>query len=173
MEHQTAIDLIRQGVEGTIPQRWADLGAGDGVFTLALAALLPERSAIFAVDTSAASLSAIKPDCHVTIKKIVGDFTEDGVVPSALHGVMLANALHYVSKKKEFLAGVTKRLKQNGRIIIIEYDTDTSNKWVPFPISMDSLAVLADMAGFKSPVKIGSTPSRLNRTDIYAALIAF
>ena len=46
-------------VVSTRPGTWADLGCGDGVFTLLLAELLPPGSNVYAVDRDAADLIAL------------------------------------------------------------------------------------------------------------------
>ena len=51
--------LAASGVERLGPTSWADLGCGDGTFTLALAELLADGSVIHAVDLDASALSAI------------------------------------------------------------------------------------------------------------------
>ena len=51
MQLSEAIELIQKiNIPGNKPQVWADLGCGDGLFTRALATLLPEGSIIHAVD---------------------------------------------------------------------------------------------------------------------------
>ena len=53
MDHADHVRLLRDGVPHE-PGTWADLGAGSGAFTLALADLLPPGSLIYAVDKDAA-----------------------------------------------------------------------------------------------------------------------
>ena len=43
VEHETAVSLIRAGIAPTPGETWAELGAGSGVFTAALSALLGPR----------------------------------------------------------------------------------------------------------------------------------
>ena len=58
MEIQEAVDLLRDAV-GESTGIWADLGAGGGTFTLALAELLGAGSAIYAVDADANAVHAL------------------------------------------------------------------------------------------------------------------
>ena len=61
MTHDEAVGLISSGrlTNSPGPATWADLGCGDGTFTLALASLLPAGSTIYAVDQDAAALRAL------------------------------------------------------------------------------------------------------------------
>jgi ubiquinone/menaquinone biosynthesis C-methylase UbiE len=55
MDHADHVELIRAGVNGP-GGTWADLGSGDGAFTLALAELLGPGGRIVSVDRDAAAL---------------------------------------------------------------------------------------------------------------------
>ena len=56
MDHADHVALIRDGVHGATDGPWADLGAGTGAFTLALADLLGPGGLIFSVDRDPADL---------------------------------------------------------------------------------------------------------------------
>jgi trans-aconitate methyltransferase len=170
MDSQTAVSLIREGVDAKQKQNWADLGAGDGTFTKALASLLSDGSTIYAVDKNPGALSAISVAPGVTLQKITGDFTDATTFPGSLDGALLANAIHYVPDQRGFLGRLRAKLKTGGRLIIIEYDMDTANRWVPYPVSLKSLQKMLDSLGTVAR-KIGNVPSRLNSADIYSAVI--
>ena len=59
MDHADHVRLLRDGVPRE-PGTWADLGAGAGAFTLALAELLPAGSAIYAIDRDRGSLDDLR-----------------------------------------------------------------------------------------------------------------
>ena len=59
MEHRDAVPLIAAAV-GRGSGVWADLGAGTGTFTRALADLLAARSRIYAVDRDARAVRAVR-----------------------------------------------------------------------------------------------------------------
>lgn len=68
MELSVAIKLIEKGVSRSgAPQMWADLGAGNGLFTNALSLLLPEASTIHAVELNAEALNLISSQLGNTI----------------------------------------------------------------------------------------------------------
>jgi 2-polyprenyl-3-methyl-5-hydroxy-6-metoxy-1,4-benzoquinol methylase len=173
VEIETAIRLIEQGVvEMPTPQIWLDLGAGKGLFTKALAGLLGSGSAVHAVDKDQRSLDAIKiQSSSATIIKLRKDFVNENLDWEKWDGVLMANALHFVSDPLSFLLKVKQNLRTNGRLIIVEYNTDTSNPWVPFPISFQSLRKLILAAGFASVTLVDEEPSLFNRGTIYSAVV--
>ena len=175
MELSTAIMLIRKGVTtSNNAQAWADLGAGTGLFTRALATLLPDGSSIYAIDRDAKALRGIAvPSRDVSIKKIALDFVIDALDIEGLDGILMANALHFVSDKPSFLKKMKQSLKPTAKIIIIEYDRENPNTWVPYPISYEGLGKLARNSGATSVQKIGSTPSKYHGANIYSALLSF
>jgi ubiquinone/menaquinone biosynthesis C-methylase UbiE len=173
MQIAVAIRLIEKGVEETaVPQVWTDLGAGKGLFTEALAKLLPEGSTIYALDKDVSALNEIKLSSEkVTLKTLKRDFIKDALESLPLDGILMANSLHYVENGLIFLKALRKNLKPSGRLLLVEYDTTTSNPWVPHPISFKRLQTLAVEAGFKSANKLSEEPSLYNQANIYAALL--
>jgi SAM-dependent methyltransferase len=160
------------GLHITKPGTWADLGCGDGMFTLALATKLSEGSVIHAIDRDASVLRHI-PGAHAgaTIVTHVGDFTKWPWPFAALDGVLLANSLHYVRDQVRFIHACEPAMKEPRRFVIVEYDTDKANTWVPYPLSSRSLERLFGDAGYASMTLLGTRPSIYRRAPIYAALI--
>ncbi len=174
MELSTAITLIKKGVtESKEAQVWADLGAGTGLFTTALSTLLPDGSTIYAIDKDRNAISNIVIPSHkVILKKIAMDFVNDPLETEHLDGLLMANALHFVNDKLSFLKKVRQNLKSPAKILIIEYDSEKSNPWVPYPVSYRTLEHLAHDLKNGSIEKIGSTPSKYE-ANIYSALLSF
>jgi ubiquinone/menaquinone biosynthesis C-methylase UbiE len=173
LELSTAITLIKNGIlPRGIPQIWVDLGAGSGLFTKALSTLLPDESIIYAIDQETKALNSIVlPSGKILLKKVTIDFANDPIVVEPLDGVLMANALHFVRDKFAFIGKIKKAVKPSAKIVIVEYDRDTANPWVPYPISYKSLQRLAGVSGLGSIAKIGSTPSKFHGADIYSALL--
>jgi trans-aconitate methyltransferase len=152
------------------PRTWADLGCGDGTFTLALAAFLPEGSTIHAVDTDRTALAAIPHNSGgVVVVPHVGDFTLHGTGGHDVDGVLMANALHYVRDQDEFLRRLVGTMKQP-KLLLVEYDTDMATRWVPFPLSRKAAARRLADAGLSSVIDLGRRASVFRRADIYAVL---
>ena len=145
------------------PGVWADLGSGGGAFTLALAELLGAGGFIYSVDRAPAVLrrqraavSARFP--HVRVDYVGGDFTRRLDLPP-LDGVVMANALHFVRHKPPVLELVRSYLAPAGRLILVEYDTDRGNPWVPYPLSYRRWEALARAAGFADVRLLATAPS--------------
>lgn len=150
---------------------WADLGCGAGLFTYALARLLAPENVIYAIDKSTVALTPFPVPDSITIRQRLLDFTKEaGGLPN-LDGIIMANSLHYVRDKPAFIRLWQKLVKPNGCFVIVEYDTEGANPWVPFPVSFNSLNDLFKTAGYAHIVKIGSRPSQYRNGDLYAALI--
>lgn len=174
MNHADHVDLIRDGVSGA-GSMWADFGSGSGAFTLALADLLGPGCVIYSVDRDARSLRDQAdlmrrefPDAQ--LQQIQGDFTRPMTLPP-LDGVVAANALHFVGDHAPVLQLIHGMLKPDGRLVVVEYDTDHGNRWVPYPFSFDTFVLLANGSGFNGVRQLSSRPSRF--LDAMYAAVAF
>lgn len=174
MELNNAIQLITKGVQSKgLPQAWIDLGAGAGLFSRALSAVLPDKSIIHAVDKNYKTGQQIKSEKESsTIVLSKKDFTAPALEIPQCDGLLMANSLHFVEDKLSFLRHVKKSLlKTGGRILIVEYDTDSANQWVPYPVSCKNLQRLIESAGLGSLQKLAEEKSRYQSGGIYSALI--
>lgn len=174
MTLKEAIDLI-SGIEGiqTPGQYWADLGSGDGLFTKALANLLGNQSSFHAIDLNEKSLAKIpQEEAGIPINKIKADFINDELPLKGLDGILMANSLHFIKNKSEFLTKASKWLKPEHRFLIVEYDLRNPNPWVPYPLNFDSLKLLFEEQGYTSIRKLHERPSAYNRANMYAAIIS-
>jgi ubiquinone/menaquinone biosynthesis C-methylase UbiE len=160
MDHADHVGLLRGGV--TRGGKWADLGAGTGAFTLALAELVGPEGEVIAVDRDRGALRelerALRPG-SATVRTLNADFTKPMDLAS-LDGVVMANSLHFVRDKAPVLALVRSMLKASGRLLLVEYDADRGNTWVPHPLSFETWRALADANGFAETRKLASVPSR-------------
>jgi len=169
MEIKEAITLI----EGALPEKtdraqWADLGCGSGTFTIALSYLLGDSSIIYAVDKQN---QVIHSPTAVQIKFIKADFSVGNLPVSNLHGILMANSLHYIKDQSAFVEKLKNSLAADGRLIVVEYDTDSANQWVPYPLSFNKMKNLFSASGFSSIEKIGEYNSIYNANKMYAGVI--
>jgi len=176
LDHRDHVNLLRDGVlhGGGV---WADLGSGGGAFTLALADLLGTGSMIYSIDRDrralrrqADAMRAAFPG--VEARYLHDDYTEPIDMPP-LDGVVMANALHFQRDrdKPSILSRIHSYLKPGGRLIIVEYNTDRGNLWVPHPFSYSTWERLAANAGFVETRLLATRPSR-NLREIYSAMSA-
>jgi ubiquinone/menaquinone biosynthesis C-methylase UbiE len=160
VDHADHVRLLKDGV--TRGGTWADLGAGTGAFTLALAELVGPGGEVIAVDRDRGALRdlerAVRPG-GATVRTLAGDFSKPIDLP-ALDGVVMANSLHFVKDKAPVLALMHRMLKPSGRLVLVEYDADKGNSWVPYPLSFDTWRALADASGFTDTRKLATVPSR-------------
>jgi ubiquinone/menaquinone biosynthesis C-methylase UbiE len=175
MRPRDAIDMLADsGVDALGPTTWADLGCGDGTFTVALADLLASGSTIHAMDLDGSALRRI-PSAHksVHITTHRGDFTKQPWPFAALDGILMANSLHYVDDQETFVRTCGRRMKSPGRFLIVEYDTSHANRWVPYPLGQARLTDLFERAGYSSIKLLRLRPSLYRRAPLYAAAIGF
>ena len=173
MNHADHVALLARGVTQGEGGTWADLGAGTGAFTLALADLIGSQGVIHAIDRDRAALAELRsasvsavPQAELRVE--AADFTRR-LHLIGLDGVVMANSLHFVEDKTTVLALVRSYLRPGGRLILVEYDSDRGNEWVPYPLSFETWKGLATDAGFVETRKLATVPSRFLR-QIYSAL---
>ncbi len=163
MHHTELVGLLRDGIDAK-GGRWADLGAGEGAFTLALADLLGPGANITAVDRDEVSMRGLSAEMAkkfpgTELEVVAADFTRPTSL-SSLDGIVMANSLHFVRDKRPVLARVHEMLKPGGRLIVVEYGSDRGNPWVPHPFSYERWVQMAAGAGFERTRMIGTLPSR-------------
>lgn len=83
----------------------------------------------------------------------------------------MANSLHFVpyTHKEATLRLIKGYLQPKGRLVLVEYDSDSGNFWVPYPLSYPTWEKLASRVGFAHTQLLGTVPSRF-LGDIYSAL---
>lgn len=167
MNLSDAIAFIRPAVR-TTGGIWADLGAGHGTFTEALAVVLGPTGFVLAVDRDPSALKALarlarSPGTRARVAVAAGDLEALGDVPElqalTLDGALFANALHYLSSPAPAVAHVAARTRPGGRIIFVEYDRDRDNRWVPYPLPVARLGPVARAAGLGQPQVVARRPS--------------
>ena len=85
---------------------------------------------------------------NISIKPVQLNF-ENATLPfNHLDGILMANSLHYVKNKTDLLKKIKTCLNANGCFLIVEYDMEAANRWVPYPISFSSLTKLFHDVGF-------------------------
>lgn len=163
MDHHDHVALVRAGVEGA-GRRWLELGCGDGAFTLALADVLGRGGDITALDRDRRALDRLADRLAArfpatVVRTVVGDFTR-ALPAGPFDGVLAANSLHFAVQPLPVLRAIHARLVAGGRLVLVEYDHESGNPWVPHPISFARWQALAPEAGFSAPRRLHRVPSR-------------
>ncbi|HEV8191078.1 MAG TPA: class I SAM-dependent methyltransferase [Ktedonobacterales bacterium] len=172
MNHADHVRLLRDGIPGP-GGVWADLGSGSGAFTLALADLLGPTARIYSVDRDRrglreqeAAMRASFPAAAVTYME--ADFTRPLELPP-LDGLVMANSLHFQRDKDSVLQRVHGYLRPGGRLLLVEYNADHGNPWVPYPLSYPTWEALARRNGFRETRLLTTQPSRFLH-EMYSAV---
>ena len=173
MDHNDHVNLLRPA---DLPQGgiWADFGAGSGAFTLALSELVGRSAEIYAIDRDRGALAKLEQSHRArfgtsqNIHVVKGDFTGALSLPP-LDGILMANSLHFYREKEKVLRHIRSFLKWSGRFLLVEYNVDAGNPWVPYPLSYDTFYSLAGRAGFSEPTLLARLPSRFLK-EFYSAI---
>ena len=163
MDHNDHLNLIRNGTaNGGV---WAEFGSGSGHFTAALAELLGSGGILYSVDKNKHALQTQERRLQrgssqklAEIRILASDYTHPLPLPP-LDGLLMVNALHFQENKITILKRVLGSLKPGGCLLLVEYNTDHGNRWVPYPISYRSWERLSDQAGFTDTKLLHTVPS--------------
>jgi len=172
MNREDASVFISFENKNQLPQLWLDLGCGTGLFTLALAGNLPPGSKIIAIDKDEKALTKIPATVNnVVIQTIAADFVNDALDVKEVDGILMANSLHYVKDKEALLKKLISSMKTNGVFLIVEYDRQTGNQWVPYPLTIDAAKTLFKSLGYSGFRVLNKRLSMFGAHYMYAALI--
>lgn len=174
MNHADHVELLRDGIPGP-GGVWADLGSGAGAFTLALADLLGPDTLIHSIDKDRRALRRQEDAFRAHFPRArlhyhTADFTRPLALPP-LDGAVLANALHFVPERDRdaTLRLVHGYLRPGGRLLLVEYNADRGNWFVPHPFSYATWETIARRNGFTGTRLLRTRPSRF-LGEIYSAV---
>ena len=168
----TTSRLIRGGVAGAGPQ-WLELGAGQGAFTLALADVLgpggehpgdgsrcpsagggdPKRSGI------AFRRRSWRPEPSTS---------RTGSRPGRSTACSRRTASTSSRTAIRRSGPIRVSIRPGGRLVVVEYDADRGNPWVPHPFSFATWRREAQAAGFEEPAPDRPCPEPVPRGDLRA-----
>jgi ubiquinone/menaquinone biosynthesis C-methylase UbiE len=172
MNDRDALALLRAAVPAAEGEVWADLGAGTGVFTRALAALVGPAGRVIAVDRDARALAALRGRAAeggaAAVEVVVGDVAGPLALPP-LDGAVMANVLHFVADAAGTLRRVAGVLRPGGRLVLMEYEGRRPGPWTPYPVDAARFVELAAASGFTPPRIAARRPSRFGG-EIYVAV---
>jgi ubiquinone/menaquinone biosynthesis C-methylase UbiE len=172
MDHNDHVNLLRPA--NLLPGIYADLGAGNGAFTLALREIVGLDSTIHAVDKDKPALYELEKAHRARFPSterlllLSSDFSHPLDLPP-LDGIVMANSLHFFKDKEKILRHVREFLKPNGALLTIEYNVDSGNMWVSYPLTFETYRALAPHAGFSEPRLLAKVPSRFLK-EFYSAI---
>lgn len=104
----------------------ADIGAGPGIFSLALAKAVGPTGKVYAEEVDQAFIDRIKQklqEQHVTnVQPVLGAFTDPRLPAADVDVAFFHDVLHHIEDRPGFLKALAPSVKAAGRIAIIEYD---------------------------------------------------
>lgn len=139
---------------------------------MALAELIGPEGTIFSIDKNRRALREQKRRMQTRFPKLTvhylrADFSESLELP-LLDGLVMANALHFIRNKAPVIEALLSYLRPQRSFILVEYNTDRGNPWVPYPISYPNWVKLASQVGCSHTRKLAVVPSSF-LGEIYAA----
>lgn len=175
MNHQDHVMLLKKAFPTNNGGVWADFGSGEGAFTLALRDLIGEDGMIYSLDADEQALNVQenlfkKRFPSTEIQYILSDFMNDLVLPP-LDGFIAANAIHFEKDHVFVFRKLKTYLKPHGKIIIVEYNVDIGNTWVPYPFSFETLHSIARDSQLSEPKILHTIPSQFLK-EIYSAKLS-
>ena len=108
---------------------------------------------------------------QVLVTTIESDFMRDDLNLQNLDGILMANSIHFVRKKKQFIEKLVPLFHSAPVFLMVEYDTDFPNPWVPYPLSFGTLKKLFTELGFSVVKKINEKKSLYHSGKIYSVFI--
>jgi len=103
----------------------ADVGAGNGYFTLRLASRVKDAGRVFAVDVQQAMLDLLKENRDranlKNIELVLGTPKDPRLPPAEVDLALLVDVYHEFQYPEEMVAGIRASLKHDGVLVLVEY----------------------------------------------------
>lgn len=132
----------------------ADLGAGTGLFEVALAKAVAPGGEVYAVDIDEGFFADIKQraaDAGVTnVTTVLGRFTDPNLPVKNVDLAFFHDVLHHVQDRAAYLKSVGPYLEPSGRVVVIDYEEGQGPhaKQPELQVTRQQLATWMAAAGF-------------------------
>jgi FkbM family methyltransferase len=121
--------LIKLGLSDS--NKFCDIGAGIGYFSLPAAEIVGQNGKVFAIDISADMLAIIKEkQAEYSVKNIELVESKEydlNITDGAANFAFMCNVLHEIDDKKRFLVEINRILENSGALAIIEWNENRQN----------------------------------------------
>ena len=118
----------------------ADIGAGEGYYTIHLARRVGSKGRVLAEDivpTVVASLAErVTRERLDNVSVKLGDPANPRLPPGSFDRVLMVHMYHEIQQPYEFLWNVRPALKPNGRLVVVDADRPTDHHGTP-PVVLD------------------------------------
>ena len=112
----------------------ADLGSGDGFYTIPISQMVGPEGKVYAVDLNSQALSVLRdniqtsPNAPNNIETVTADMANTGIETRSIDVVFLANSFHNARNSDALIKEIVRLLKPGGRVV----DIDWMKKQTPF-----------------------------------------
>ena len=106
----------------------ADIGAGSGYFTLRLARAIAPKGRVYAVDTESGMLDYLRQRLreadisNVQVMKVPAH--DPLLVDGSIDVIFICNTYHHLEDRAVYLRKLSKALKPNGRLVIVDFNKE-------------------------------------------------
>ncbi|MGH9199729.1 MAG: class I SAM-dependent methyltransferase, partial [Vicinamibacterales bacterium] len=108
----------------TTAARVADIGAGDGFYSVRIARAMPSSGRVMAVDVSEKALESLRQRLQregvSNVDVTLGAFDSPRLTADTYDAALIYNSYHEMSDYGPMLNGILSGLKPGGRLVIIE-----------------------------------------------------
>lgn len=156
----------------------ADVGAGDGYFSVLLAERVGKSGLVFANDIDERALGVLQERCRnekIENISIIKGKPDDPLLPEAAFDLaLLVNVIHLIEEPTVFLEYLKKSLKPKGVIVFVQWDADKmaveSPGWDPEDRAKYSQQTTLRMIG-EAGLEVVRTETFLPVQNIYICIV--
>ena len=148
----------------------ADIGCGNGFYTLQIAPRIGPHGAVLAVDVQQGMLDlmlARRAEAGVkNVYPILGAYDDPMLPPGKVDWLLLVDAYHEFSEPEAMLARMKESLAPGGRVLLLEYRAEQDPATIPFPIPRDHKMTIEEVmhewipAGFELVQRVEFLPAQ-------------
>jgi len=133
----------------------ADVGCGNGYYSLRLAERIGPHGAVFAVDVQQGMLDQLATRQEEAglrnVYPILGTFSDPNLPPGKMDWILLVDAYHEFSDPAPMLARMKESLAPGGRVALLEYRAEQDPATIPFPIPRDHKMTIEEVMSEWTP----------------------
>ncbi|MGH9322330.1 MAG: class I SAM-dependent methyltransferase [Vicinamibacteria bacterium] len=111
-------------------ESFADVGAGDGRFSVALARTVGQSGSIYATEVDPNDIQKIEERVRreklENVEVVRGSQDETGLPALCCHGILLRRVYHHFQKPEAMQASMKRALREDGLLLVVDFGTKKS-----------------------------------------------